>query len=275
MTKDMDKVFLLGVGFQKCGTTWLHKYLRQFPEFAGGFKKEYHIWDALDLPVIRRKLVEKPSSFQRLFRTKGYLRHRMQFEESFYFDYFSSLYGDQHQISADISPSYSGLSQDRLEFIRQGFLEKGISCKAVALIRDPVSRIKSAVRFNLDRRNYNEGIPQGERDFTRALRHYFKSEHCSMRTRYDHTLERVRKVFPTEDVYVGIYETMFGEDEVARLSRFLGLEPNFEFTSVKVNKTKRKPESNSELEEEIRDYYSDVYDYCFAKFPATKTLWKN
>ena len=43
--------FLLGVGCQKGGTAWMHRYLEASPQCDPGFRKEYHVWDALDLPV--------------------------------------------------------------------------------------------------------------------------------------------------------------------------------------------------------------------------------
>ena len=38
-------IFVLGVGAQKAGTTWLHEYLASLPEVDLGFMKEYHVFD--------------------------------------------------------------------------------------------------------------------------------------------------------------------------------------------------------------------------------------
>ena len=53
--------FLLGVGCQKGGTAWMHRYLEASPQCDPGFRKEYHVWDALDLPAGRlaRERIEK------------------------------------------------------------------------------------------------------------------------------------------------------------------------------------------------------------------------
>jgi len=50
--KKNDKTFLLGLGHQKCGTTWLHEYLDGYPFFEKGFAKEYHVWDYLDIKAL-------------------------------------------------------------------------------------------------------------------------------------------------------------------------------------------------------------------------------
>lgn len=151
----------MGLGNQKCGTTWLYQYLRQSKLFAAGDAKEYHIWDRLDIPLlqhlganIRRKLKQSPN---------------------FYFDYFEKLISNDCNLTADITPSYSGLKADRLKYIKQNFASKGIQTKVVILVREPLSRIKSAVRFNLDRGNYSEGIQQNETDFESALIQYYKT----------------------------------------------------------------------------------------------------
>ena len=43
-----QKRFILGVGAQKAGTTWLHHYLSQQPFSDFGFRKEYHVFYAVE-----------------------------------------------------------------------------------------------------------------------------------------------------------------------------------------------------------------------------------
>ena len=43
----MKKIFILGVGAQKGGTTWLHRQLNSNQNIDLGFRKEYHILDAI------------------------------------------------------------------------------------------------------------------------------------------------------------------------------------------------------------------------------------
>ena len=269
-----DRVFILGLGFQKCGTSWLYKYLQQSQIFDGGFEKEYHIWDAIDIPLLEYNQERKPGLLSRITRGKRYKRHIMQTDEDEYFDYFTSLYDDQIGLTADITPSYSALSSTRMSKISEGFRERGVSCKAVLLIRDPVNRIKSAVRYNLDRKYYREGIKIGENNYFDALKDYYITEHCSIRTRYDETIQRVYESFDPSDVYVGIYENMFQSKQLDDISSFLGIDVDNEFTKVQVNKTKTKAEDFPDLENEIRKYFDPVYQYCYEMFPETRGLWR-
>ena len=269
-----NNTFVLGLGFQKCGTSWLYRYLQQSVKFNGGDLKEYHIWDAVDIPIMSYNIVEKPGLIRSIMDKSNTLRYRMQTNNESYFDYFESIFSDTVSITADITPSYSGLSKSRLNNIISRFRERGIDCKAILLLRDPVDRIKSAVRYNLDRKNYNEGIKMGETDFFRALEQYYKSEHCVIRTRYDKTIELVRGVFAKEDVYIGIYEEMFDSKNIDSVSNFVGIKAKYDFATVRVNKTKSATTVNHEIERKIKNFYSDVYEYCNEEFPSTKNLWR-
>ncbi len=117
-------------------------------------------------------------------------------------------------ISSDISPTYSGLKAHRLEYLKNKFSEKEIDTKVIILVREPLSRIKSAVRFNLDRGNYSEGIKSNETDFESALIKYYKTEHCLIRTKYQNIISEAESVFASDSIYIGFYENMFEKNEV-------------------------------------------------------------
>ena len=219
-------------------------------------------------------IVKRPGLIRNMLDKSNYLRYHMQTDNESYFDYFESIFSDTVTITADITPSYSGLQKSRLSSIYSGFKQRDIDCKAVMLLRDPVDRIKSAVRYNLDRKNYDEGIENGETDFLQALEQYYKSEHCTIRTRYDKTIESVRGVFDREDIYIGIYEEMFDSEKIDNVSNFVGIKAKYDFASVKVNKTKSPTTVNHEIEEKVKNFYSEVYEYCNEEFPSTRNLWR-
>ncbi|MDM7859708.1 sulfotransferase [Alteromonas sp. ASW11-36] len=262
--------FILGLGHQKCGTSWLHKYLCESDLFARGFKKEYHVWDRLDTPLFKDK--REKLTWRTFFKSNLMRAYKMEHSEGYYFDYFDRLIGNNKLIGADITPSYSGLSARRLEYIKRNFAERDIDVKVVILTREPLSRIKSAVRFNLDRKDYTEGINVGETDFEKALLQYYKSEHCTLRTQYQNIILEAAKVFNPEDIYVGFYENMFDEDEVKRISQFLQVEPKYEFVKVRVNKTKNTV-METKSDTLIKEFYADTYAYFYQNYPVTKELW--
>ena len=263
-------VFLLGLGAQKSGTTWLHQYLTGSEQFNGGVAKEYHVWDALDMPVMRHKR----ANFTNLLRGgKLAERYRMQRESTRYFDYFEELFRNGAELTADLSPSYSGLGKDRLTFIRDNFTQRGIATKAIILVRDPLNRIKSAVRYNLRKKNYNEGIKRGETDFLAALRQYYTTEECRVRTTYQDTIKNAQSAFGLSDLYIGVYETMFEQSEIERLSNFCNVPAHPHLANVCVKKTEGPLGQDRRLEADIRHAFRETYAFCAKLIPETEQLW--
>ena len=55
----MKKIFILGVGAQKAGTTWLHRQLIKSANFNFGHRKEYHVFDAMEKTLGREQAMEQ------------------------------------------------------------------------------------------------------------------------------------------------------------------------------------------------------------------------
>jgi hypothetical protein len=263
--------FLLGVGCQKGGTAWLHRYLEASPQVDPGFRKEYHVWDGLDLPsgrLARERVMQQarraataleagePAHAEALLRASFYA------DADVYFDYFASLLRPAEiRLTADITPGYAGLSVDRLAGIRDGFEHRRVRPVAVYLMRDPVERIWSAARMDLRRQGYPE--PAADR----VLRMHTREMYAA-RTRYDETMARLERVFPRDSIFYGFYEGLFDRDTLRGLCSFLGIdfhEPDFE-RQVNVS-----PKDLEELPEEtvrtVARHFRDVYDAVRARFP--------
>ena len=56
-----EPTFLLGVGAQKAGTSWLHDQLQRRNDVDFGFLKEYHVFDALELERFASFRPKRPS----------------------------------------------------------------------------------------------------------------------------------------------------------------------------------------------------------------------
>ena len=264
----MNGTFILGVGAQKSGTSWLYRYLEQSEAFRAGFAKEYHVWDAVHVPLFADSKVRFPRTLYGTSRQ----RHRMQADPAVYFSYFASLLTGTGRITADITPSYCGLTTDILHRIRAGFDERGIRTKCVFLIRDPIERCKSAVRMNVNRGYTGEGFTKVHDTYLDAFVEYYTSAHAVMRTRYDVTIGTIRSVFG-EDAYVGIYETMFERNSVLRLSDFLGVEPAPGFASERVFQGTGAFELPEDVEQQVFDLFAPVYAFCRKEFPETREVW--
>ena len=126
--KEFSKTFILGLGHQNCGTSWVYKYLCQSPHFSKGLVKEYHVWDALDIPLLKHNMAKKAGLNSNPAES---IRYAMQNNHGFYFDYFSSLYSKEYSVTADITPSYCGLEAGRLDIIKNEFKKMGVKVKAL------------------------------------------------------------------------------------------------------------------------------------------------
>ena len=146
-------VFLLGVGAQKAGTSWLHLQLHNRADANFGFCKEYDIHDALTVPKLVRYRQQqgswlKPSTWRRQGFFKDTKRH---------YDYFCSLLSRPHiRLTGDITPSYSCLSTDTLTTIEREFTKRMIPVRPVFLMRDPIERVISSQRMKLRKRGQKD-----------------------------------------------------------------------------------------------------------------------
>jgi len=272
--------FVLGVGCQKGGTSWLHDYLAGSPQCDPGFRKEYHVFDGLDLTSeawMRQRVVARaakavealgrgaPANVDALRQAAFYA------DPETYFDYFTALLArDGVTLTGDITPSYALLTVDRLAAIREGFSRRGVRTVPVFVMRDPVERIWSMVRMNQQRRP--EEFPGATADWVSRL--YAREDHES-RTRYDLTIAALDAAYPREDTWFGFYETLFDERVLADLCGHLGIEAHAPDLGQVVNASPKSAPLPDALVAEVAGHYRGVYDTVAARFPAVDlgVLW--
>jgi hypothetical protein len=249
--------FLLGVGCQKGGTAWMHRYLEASAQCDPGFRKEYHVWDALDLAAgkLARERIERHGG-----QRAAFLHHPEQ-----YFDYFAGLLEpEQIRLTADITPGYAALSGRRLSMIREGFETRGVRPVAVYLLRDPVERIWSAARMDMRRR----GAEAPEAPETR-IGHMYMHPMYADRTRYDLTMDVLEAAFPREAVFYGFYERLFSAETLIPLCDFLGIdyhEPDLE-RQVNVSPKSEGAALPDDVARTIARHFAPVYEAVQRRFP--------
>ena len=266
--------FLLGAGAQKAGTSWLHDHLAASPECAPGYRKEYHVFDAIDLASeqwkvdninqrarreARRAVAGEPVDATALHRAS------MLHEPLFYFDHFVGLLARDPatRMTLDMTPDYAMLSADRLRWIRDGFAARGVRTVSVFLMRDPVERIWSHIRMEKTRR------PQRYPDESAVhLREVFAHPTYAARTRYDQTLAALDEVFAPDELHHGFYETLFTTEQVAAVSALVGVTPRSASFDKRVNASPKAaevlPEETSRV---VAEHYRDVYVAVARRFP--------
>jgi len=264
------KTFLLGVGCQKGGTTWLHDHLSSHPNADLGFRKEYHVFDAIHLESCRFFITEELRCGRRVL--DWFSRARAETSEftildfyadlETYYDYFDFLAGRAADVRlvGDITPSYAGLPTDVLASIRESLEKRKFSVRVLFVMRDPVDRIWSAARMRRRHRGL-QTVSDGD-----VVRELFKTPDYALRTRYDLTIRNLEAVFAADQLRLEFYETLFSHDGIRTVTDFLNLpfvEPNLD---ARFNASPKSEELDESLAREIAEHYRPVYEFCAAKF---------
>ena len=283
MSED-GKFFILGVGAQKAGTTWLASQLEKTSFFSNAGIKEFHIFNKL---LIKSNSKKNPHKSIQKAKINRHIKRRckqghellisprvaMRLSPSAYFDFFDYLYLRQPDVShvGDITPAYSTLSRKTLSSIRDGLMAKNFQPKVIFLMRDPVERSWSQLRMNnrfkVERKNT---ITTPEQEF-KALKNFHKSRSCVQRTRYDIISKKLESAFEPNQIFYGFYETLFSQVEINRLTKFLecpAITQEFGKVVHASPKTNVKLEGLTELLQEIRAFYAPTYTWARDRFGA-------
>ncbi len=212
-----DRTFLLGVGAQKAGTTWLYNYLRSHPEIFMSPIKEMHFFGnrnsgkSWPIPAFRRKLHKRME--QNPFKKYTALRERINMKDdmSKYIDFFKTRIRNE-PVFGEISPIYSELDIDELNFIKSSFP----STKLIFLLRNPADRLWSQLRISGD---YNAADdPSKLRDVILQKPPYLS------RSNYSATVKNLQQVFSPANIHYEFYETLFCPDAIKRICSFLNVD---------------------------------------------------
>ncbi|WP_428929894.1 hypothetical protein [Marinibacterium sp. SX1] len=273
--------FVLGLGAQKAGTTWLHRQISENPNVNMGFVKEYHVLDVLTIPhmfgMLRKRLDSLPALPANADR-EAVLAHarRREFkwlgfytDPEAYYDYFARLLReDGIDLTGDITPSYSGLSAETLATVQRAFRDRGITVKCVFLMRDPVERLWSAVRMQrrlkLDQKP-DHVFPQSEE---KAVLRAMNTADARLRGTYQDTIRNIEAVFRPEDRFVCLYETLLDSPaEWARLKATVGVDLKDPDYAFKHNVSKKSAPISRDTMEQVAQTYADTYTFIRAHFP--------
>ena len=224
-----NAIFLLGVGAQKAGTSWLHDQLNRRQDANFGFCKEYHVFDALTLDAFSRYRPQSPP----LWRWRTWRRERFFQDPNRYFDYFTRLLSRPGcRLSGDITPSYACLSADTLQWIGDAFKERSIRTCPVFILRDPIERLLSQQRMQL--RKKKKLNPANELRAFNNLADKLE-QHPSLRSDYVSTLHSLSESFAKEDICLLLFEQLFDASSHHRLYEQMSLPYQPMDISKKVN----------------------------------------
>jgi Sulfotransferase domain len=264
----MNKIFILGVGAQKAGTTWLSQFLPTNKKIALNEIKEMNLWNTLEQRSphnidIPRKIYEVIVKY-------------FHNNPDHYFEYYSQGLMAKLDYAYDISPNYAGLSPETFTHIKNEFAKRGINTKVIFIMRDPIDRLVSSYKHAVRLGEYiksHTGYPENihDQDFAKYATTDFIKHHA----RYDITFNNVVPVFGSINVLCLIYEDLFNKRTIHKISDFLGLEFDENFADNKINAAPQhqRIDISEDMLKEIAVYYIDVYRFALKEFPEVKSLW--
>jgi len=267
---EMQKTFLLGVGCQKSGTTWLHRQLETHENTNMGFAKEYHIFDALHVPDCahfhkRAVLAVAKGREDHNHRHFDVQQQRLGFFEDTdcYYRYFRDLADEANQtlLVGDITPSYCALPVDTYREIRQKLLAHGFKIRVVFFMRDPVERIWSMARM---KRNDTERA-LGLSEVDTILKHY-KTTYTKVRSRYERTIVNLEQVFEPGELYYEFYERLFDPQRIARLMDFLALPQKPLDLGKRIHGTDKTESIPDEIKALVAKEYRKTYAFVAQRY---------
>ena len=244
MNRSQISQFLLGVGGQKCGTTWLYRQLMQQPWFAPGDRKEYRLFER-----------SSPSLEDYAF----HFRHCLQIRPG-------------TSVCADITPAYALLETAELSKIQHALEQEHFRVRALFVVRDPLERLWSQVRMHRIKGNVKGHAPyQSDTEGIRDMLHRAGAEG---RTRYHYTVKRLQQVFTPVDLHITIYEQMFQPLFAEELEQWLGLPIEALHPQERINSSPKQSVLSEDIQVEVVNHFADVYTWAEGHFgPGIRQLW--
>ena len=299
----MSKTFILGVGAQKGGTTWLHRQLDSNHNIDMGFQKEYHVFDSLEgfgrdfgenkflkdpnnrfrrnrikavQNLINKDKIGKNRSLKRAKRNQ-HAALQLSFIDNIenYFNYFDYLYLKNENIEAvgDITPNYAILSPKTFRLIKKSLEERGFEIKVFYLMRDPVERVWSSARMR--KRKMRKKDKNASYDEFQKLIDPFGNPKDSLQSRYERTIINLEKVFDPSNIFFGFYEDLFTRKTFKDIQSFLDLDIEPFDPSFIVNASPKGHSIPEDINCKMVQHFHETYNFILNRYgEKMRNLWQ-
>jgi hypothetical protein len=278
-----DKTFVVGIGAQKTGTTWLANYLDSRREIYMSPIKEMHYFDIkyrpdicgtmenrfarrLDERAVKPNFHKKEKSDETILNLKA--RIEVGNDGQAYKNFFRERVPDAANFYSEITPSYALIGQTGFREMRQLFPK----IRIIFIMRDPVDRFYSQVRMRDSRRPAEKVVQE---DLTEKIKEALDDPRYVERSQYQKTIASLESVFKGHEVIYLFYETLFRKDTIADLCDFIGIDyvhPDFDDV---VNSSGPASELPISVKKKLRAVFRPTYKFCREKFGSILPLeWR-
>lgn len=268
-----NRMFLLGMGAQKAGTSWHYKYLTSVDEFESGIFKEYRVLDAIYCPETPRRYKGTMKVASQVLSQNGSVSssqqrfiHRLSvtLHVQYYYDHFANLLIKQNKkIVGDFTPSHSALAKTALQKVSNEFTARNIDVKPIFLMRDPIERAWSALRTarrdkSLRKDEFRRlGISNPYTlDDDELLKILPDTTGYKIRSNYQKTIENA---FSKENIIYVFYKELFTDNSINWIVDRIG----FEYIKPNLKNIANSSSKTSALLAKTLTYLHDRYDATY------------
>jgi len=289
-----NSIDFLGIGVQKAASSWLWELLKEHPNVWMPPKKELHYFD-------RSSKYASPSflaSDSFVDRMNGAEAHDIHFrrkigveltplidshnieEIKWNLKYYLETYNDEWykslfeqgkgKLRGEITPAYSILKKEDIQHIKELFP----SLKVILILRDPIERTWSHVRFHMKQQKLDS------KSNIDAIKNFIDSDLPTKGGDYVNIIKNWSSVFSKEQLFIGFYDEIMEDMEcfISKISHFLDIN---EEPLIKSNVAGKKVNVSVKLDMpvEIRSYLIEKYDddikYLSTVFDKYPKKWLN
>jgi hypothetical protein len=176
----------IGIGAQKSGTTWLYAMLAHHPHVDFPGRREDALWGIAEMPGMRA-----PGQKEHHFWNRAILSNQGLVPA------YLARFSDPSKVQGELTPAYALLPPERIAALHA----VAPSVRLLYLMRNPIERAWSSALMALDRAELaiDEVSDQWFID-------HFRSRGSLARGDYETTLRTWCAVFPSDQLFVGLYE---------------------------------------------------------------------
>lgn len=220
----------VGIGAQKAGTTWVHRNLRLHPQVC---------------------FPEVPEGFGRTAGKEVHFLDRDDYFQRGVAWYLGLFAGCTRPVRGEITPDYLTVDRSRVEWLHS----LNPDLRLILLLRDPVDRAWSAMRYFLANRGAD---PSGEP--LASLRTLATSSLVMRFSQYQRGLSVWESVFPADQMLVGFYEDLSREPEalLRRILRHVGADADIDLSAYPLGK-RFNPGQEADMPPGLRAFLRELF----------------
>lgn len=274
---------LLCVGAQKSGTTWLYAQLENHPEISFSDVKEIHYFNTIHngslllssrkVEHLKRLITNNRGALERYFTNlsrgkevdQGIKKLLSPVDDAWYINTFPK---NNKKYAADFSPEYALLPKEGFDNVKRVSANQ----KIIFLMRDPVSRTKSAIQYYFQTQGIDASTVSSE-----MIHNVASKDFIFNLSAYDKTVRMLKSEFHSSQVKFMFFEHIMKDkkkalDEICEFLEIATMNVEAEKADERVNSSKQI-EFPAGFDEQVRHKLATTYEYMYSEFDNIPDKW--